>query len=598
MGAALALMAQMCADVVLRDKMINAGIVQRAIPLLQYNATRKIALGALAILTQFKSSTATTHLIALSSPELASLALSRPEDCPTVELVVIVLAQTLRVTLIAADLPSASFLERLQLPTVVEAIQSILRRPRVSFSIITHAIDMFAALTLYRPPPRMDMPSLTPFLTAFARCNNIRTRAIAISGVMRLPVTENPGIPPLFSQSRLEESVHRGVPEHLACPLMEFGPGPMKTDILVIIDSSYKYRCAMAEAEANRESDLCSLGRRLADLVQVHDFAIGDKLVDISPSQHPPRTAPFTSWIDCLHLCSQALRSQLNPSLTDLDAADVLEMRFLYYRGHLDSVFSIARAAIQRSPDLAYAYFFLGMQDGREESLRMARRGLLCPQMTPFVRTQLLCRTATHAAHLGFALLRSPSPYGIEEGVALVEAALHDTDTFLEEASPDNLWRLLILDWKIILTVLTKGPELSHELSELEFIEFIGYDIAPRQLNAARDLLLSSSTSGYQEWDHVVKRYDEFDRSLRTYAQSPVPDLWFTQIGSCNVEYMPQRDDHTFRLHPSEMYKCSWCNKPSSVLRKCGRCGQTVYCNSNCQRLHWDTHKAACVRGL
>ncbi|RDX43313.1 hypothetical protein OH76DRAFT_1361375, partial [Lentinus brumalis] len=605
MGAVLGLMAQMCADSALRDKLIDAGIVQRAIALLQYDATQRIALSALAMVTQYKVSTTTAHTIASLSGQLARLALYKCEDLILVELVVIVLSQALRITFLPRP-PLVSFGERLELPTVVEAIYSILRNSRISYSILTHTIDLFAALTLYRPSPGEELLSLVPFLAAIARCDNIRTRAIAISGIMRLPATDDHECPSSFSPIRLGEMINEGLPEHLARPLEEFGEE--RVEMLVIFDASSKYRHLMGEAERRRESDLCTLGRTLAELVQVHDFAIGDKLVDNPPAHYPPSTSPFTSWIDCLHFCSDALRSTPNPPVADLDAADILEMRFLHYRGDVERSFPIARSAIARSPDLAYAYFILGMQGDREEGLRWARRGLLCPEMTPFVRTQLLYRTAIHAAHMGFGLLQSPSPNWIERGIALIEAALDDTETFLREASPDNLWRLLMLDWKVILTILVRGPALSPELSELEpskimcglsmqYSDFIGWHIAPDQLNRARELLLFHYFPAYQEWHGITQRYDEFNRSLRTHGtHTHLHDLWFTQIGSCNIEYVPQRDNHDFRLHRNETYKCSWCNKPSAVLKKCKRCGHTVYCNSTCQRAHWDAHKLVCVR--
>ena len=40
--------------------------------------------------------------------------------------------------------------------------------------------------------------------------------------------------------------------------------------------------------------------------------------------------------------------------------------------------------------------------------------------------------------------------------------------------------------------------------------------------------------------------------------------------------------------------KCSFCSKHSEDLKKCSRCRLTQYCNRECQKKHWGTHKSAC----
>ena len=40
--------------------------------------------------------------------------------------------------------------------------------------------------------------------------------------------------------------------------------------------------------------------------------------------------------------------------------------------------------------------------------------------------------------------------------------------------------------------------------------------------------------------------------------------------------------------------KCANCGKPQNTILKCSRCNCVVYCNSACQRNHWDKHKIDC----
>jgi len=46
--------------------------------------------------------------------------------------------------------------------------------------------------------------------------------------------------------------------------------------------------------------------------------------------------------------------------------------------------------------------------------------------------------------------------------------------------------------------------------------------------------------------------------------------------------------------------KCSQCNKaaePGKKFLRCGSCFNAYYCNSQCQKEHWEVHKAKCGRG-
>lgn len=51
---------------------------------------------------------------------------------------------------------------------------------------------------------------------------------------------------------------------------------------------------------------------------------------------------------------------------------------------------------------------------------------------------------------------------------------------------------------------------------------------------------------------------------------------------------------------PNDMIRvqiCAGCSKEhiNGKLPRCGRCKLTVYCNTECQKLHWTTHRNTCV---
>ena len=45
-------------------------------------------------------------------------------------------------------------------------------------------------------------------------------------------------------------------------------------------------------------------------------------------------------------------------------------------------------------------------------------------------------------------------------------------------------------------------------------------------------------------------------------------------------------------------FKCFQCGKRGHKLPKCTQCSQAYYCNADCQRKHWKTHKPVCRAAL
>ena len=42
------------------------------------------------------------------------------------------------------------------------------------------------------------------------------------------------------------------------------------------------------------------------------------------------------------------------------------------------------------------------------------------------------------------------------------------------------------------------------------------------------------------------------------------------------------------------LYKCRGCGKKESKMLRCSRCKSVYYCNTECQRAHWPSHKKIC----
>ena len=67
----------------------------------------------------------------------------------------------------------------------------------------------------------------------------------------------------------------------------------------------------------------------------------------------------------------------------------------------------------------------------------------------------------------------------------------------------------------------------------------------------------------------------------------------------------PVRDGTKTKKHSNEhktlwvtIFKCFQCGKHGHNLPKCRQCSQAYYCNADCQRKHWKTHKPVCRAAL
>ncbi|RPD71460.1 hypothetical protein L226DRAFT_176052 [Lentinus tigrinus ALCF2SS1-7] len=135
------------------------------------------------------------------------------------------------------------------------------------------------------------------------------------------------------------------------------------------------------------------------------------------------------------------------------------------------------------------------------------------------------------------------------------------------------------------------------------------------EINITRDLILSLYAPGTKEWGALIKRFDDLDRrqgndGASRASSSVVDDDLSECLGNVSIDH---RNDHADRDHQAcgshtprakasasvetrsyELYRCSWCGNPSAVLRRCGGCGKTRYCDGGCQKSHWAEHKGEC----
>ncbi|KAI0672651.1 hypothetical protein C8Q78DRAFT_1020664 [Trametes maxima] len=628
MGGVVGIMAKMCADSILRDKLFQKGLLSKVMPLLEFDVTRHVALQALTVVTHHGGLPARQE-IAKHNPTLAQLLRRYPDDPKVAELVIVTVAHATEAVVACEETPDPTLVRAAKIQDVLEATVAALRKPTGTHILQTHALSLLVAPTQHCPRDCKAVPSMLTLLAALTRSKNINTRATAFSGLLRLSIAESEFEHSQFDPMRLMSAAQRGTPRHLSDVLMTYGPE--RAEVSLTLRATLDYQKGMMQAMKDR--NMYALGTKLVDIIQRTEFAIGEGGWQ---TQGPDGTwgllgdsagLPFTRWTDALPLSAKAMRAKGTPA--DLDGADIIEMKFYMIRGRLPEAIALANATLKRGGGLAYAYYIVSMGGNVEEGLRAVKKGLKCKNVTPFVRNQMLWRAVNHAAQQGLTILRESREGDMQsraEGLASLMSAWEDAKAYISEAPPDGRHMLEVLSWYVILTIVTRGPELDVELSELdparrkiqtskEFMNHMGYPIQKTQLNVTRDLLLSIYTKGAREWADFVKRFDDLDTQAQecfSNAPSDVEDglaEWLEKVELADSDDGHGHAHHHARSHafgnghpmPTpkvetryELYRCTWCGNPSAALRKCSGCGKTKYCDVGCQKSHWSEHKAKC----
>ncbi|RDX49823.1 hypothetical protein OH76DRAFT_1482910 [Lentinus brumalis] len=599
------------------------GMLKKIIPLLDLDSTRHVALNALVMVTHHGGEQSRVQIARQLNRTLVKLVEDLPDDPKAVELAISTMDHATEAVIANEDPPSLVLVKEIDVQSVLTVTVAALRKPTISYTLVSHALNLLASAAQHCPAMCKAVPGLTALTAAFLRSKNINIRATAMGGLLRLPIAECEQDAMHFDFNGLMVAAAAGPPDHLLDIAVDYGMD--RLDLHVMLKAVGAYTDAISRAMQDR--DMYALGKKLVDLTQRAEYVIAEGGWQGADGRvfgsAELGNAPFTRWTDALPLCAKALRAKGGKD--DLDAADILDMKFLIIRQRLPEAIALGIAAIKRNPRLAYAYYIISMGTNVEEGLCAVKKGLKCQKITPFVRNQLLWRATCHAGLRGMEILqqaREGDMAARAEGTAFLMSAWEDAKTFISEAPPDTRHMLGMIGWYVLLTILIRGPELSEELHELDparrkirasldFMNFVGHAVKRTQLNLTRELVLNLYTPAAKEWGSLVQRFDKLDahgstgEAARTPSSLSDDDLseW---LGNVSIDDEHANHDHhgcaghapgsqvpaTAETSSYELYRCSWCGNPSAVLKRCGGCGKTRYCDGGCQKLHWaDSHR-------
>ncbi|EEB89740.1 hypothetical protein MPER_12130, partial [Moniliophthora perniciosa FA553] len=546
-GGVIGICAKMCADGTLRNKLLERGFLSKLLPLLDSPYCRHMALRSMSSIAHHGSEKVNLEL-AKQTPILLRLLNELSDDPVVAELIISIMSHTLTDIMrkrenVGTHTPYIP--PFLEVRPLLDAFLKQLKSPHSSDFLVDHAIGLLAVLAYHCGPTMKADPSVTNFLVAGLRSKSWQYRCQCLGGLIRMHRHLAEEDVRFFDPNVYLKMLGKPVPDHIANVLSGFGRD--RTDMFFTSKATYECQMALQKMLISRDEDrIYPYGLTLSGLILETEWSVTDEL---------------------------------------------------------------AYKALQRNPDFAYYYYAISLLGDRKEGLRGAKKGLKCAQTSPFVRNQLRQRAIEHAAELGMASINEAGDKAHlwEEGIALLMSALEDSKTFIKEASPDNRQMRNVLYWNILLTIVTRGPDASSDLSEAQvslmklkftddFSEYTQQQPPKTQLRLTQQTFVKNYRAAIAEWGDIVANYQGFQDQPVEPKTKTDDDLaaWLDDLKLDNGEQEPSRCHSKVNTNHVALYQCSWCFNPSAVLRKCAGCGLTRYCDIGCQKSHWSAHKKQC----
>lgn len=447
------------------------GFLGKLWPLLSSLSTRHMALVALASITHHGGEDVRTE-IAKQSPLLVRTMREDPEDSKTIELATVTLCHAIQAVLLAIDgAPDRKLVRSLGIKDVIDVTLENIRKLPNSPLMVQHAIPLLATPTMHCWEICTNHKSLLNFLAACLRCSDITVRCDVMGGFIRFHHHDAQIEFAQLDHQKLIQSYMSGGFRNprISEAMMKYGPPD--TDIMNTLTAATTFQKAMQAAVGNK--NLVQLGRTLAGLVVQTEFSINDGWYQaVDPKTGKSEAAdvglPFKRWRDALPFCAAELRK--TGLILDADRANILELKYFVMTQNLEKAIPMAKAAIERNPDVAYYYYVVSLTANTEEGLRYSKKGMKCAQITPFLKYCMMRRAVEFACDQGLLAVLDPQ-FGGEKrelGFAFLQSAMEDSEEFMERAPPDSRHMEGVIDWNILVTLTNKGPEISPDLRELK----------------------------------------------------------------------------------------------------------------------------------
>ncbi|CAE6464136.1 unnamed protein product [Rhizoctonia solani] len=621
LAAIVNLWAKLGVDMVLRDRIIADGIIERMAILLQEGPddTRQSVLFALSTLTHHGGEHARKMIAVLTVPAIIDLLDTPNCRARVAELGIAVLAHSMGAAITEGEphfhegaeviIPAA--LRSIDGVRMLSTITEAIRRLDADEELVSHGLDLLRTLAFSYRKPLLETSAERPLVAALAS-PNLDVRLLGLTGLLRLgsSVTEREGrqINPLqiwkisgnmeehFSPKLMEamRNQYGGLEGGMIAELAEDGMG-MGFETMVNGDSG----------------DPLQTGRDLCKSIMEKEFSLGAGFL-----YGMGGNGTYTRAIS-------ALRASKNPSDAHLPA--VIEIKLAIATGDRHRIWSLGDAAMQRFPDVGFFYYARSIwtEDPRL-ALRLAKKGLACSDLTDYIKRGLLFKSADAGYEMtvdgGPLEIAQPGSPAWREGVAILHCAQEDARAYIEMTPMDQRNMKTAIYNYIAITLLLEGDQIFKDIEKIrpyveklsiaEQISSVIQPLAKTQRKLAIDTIIPLFAKPMKNWRTVISRLDKPSRGHHRHSHLTEDDPdhilanWlartqFDDEDAAQTEFAdinaPDDTSYGTALADVLVYRCSLCGNPSASLKRCARCKSVRYCDDVCQKKHWKKgHKLVC----
>ncbi|RPD71425.1 hypothetical protein L226DRAFT_615457 [Lentinus tigrinus ALCF2SS1-7] len=620
-GVVAVIWGDMCGDAVLCRGLLERGLLLRALRLVDVDGSFTL-LPLLSLLARHGDEAVKTAVLAGLIRIFTNWKAPWPTFKYSEEHILVILRHCLNFTT-RPELPAG-----LSVSAVADLALTTLEDPEVSYEAIIHAIPiLIACATAFPREDTETLPRILDFLAVLLHSDDLPLRSACVWVFYSLcGATEQPSISRHRHQPRSLQYLHfpelasRNVP-----------PGSERESIRIHTATLRNLLKKLCENQ-----DLYAFGIGMATLLSSGPFIHStDDFSDFERSTLQVST-PDT-WDSLLSNAAEALRSRTDPD--SLNMADVLTLEHLARVGPSEAAAAHAREVLRRELQHSYAYAILSEHSkDLEEALQASTKGLQLAGLTVYLRRRL----EVSAIELSFAkaqtLLLQAGPMHLKMRQAGLESlnVMGEHIRAFVPTVPEDLRDLLpIMDLNIIYYLIQSGNTYSLRFKKLKLLRDRidrsarimarpGFESAERPMKAAHETLTRHFSQGFKKWAAVVKRFDALDECYRppiddnvgplnpnaeplldlgADKQSDVSSRWWEPDNEptlASLLHGPLRCscDRCGSMQPNPglpiLFACSWCSCRTAIVRKCSRCHDAWYCDTQCQRAHWPQHRTCC----
>lgn len=180
LAAILAIWSRCCADKILKDRLVETGLLKKVLPLLSRNQTRFAALSIVSLVSHHGGDASRVEVARTFCPALVAEMRAHPDDPRVLEPAIAAMSHALMSSITGSDdgtPPDQAVLKQIGIKDVLQATVDAVRSPSASLYLVNHALELFASVTFYCQKECRQVTDVLPLLAGFLRSSDAANAA-------------------------------------------------------------------------------------------------------------------------------------------------------------------------------------------------------------------------------------------------------------------------------------------------------------------------------------------------------------------------------------------------------------------------------------